>query len=189
MLQKCNKFDIIVVDSKPDCADFRGIYDGLDGDILINPSAGKVRAMLRVHQERPLIICGHGSERGLFNKDWNGMLVDSRMVDMLRKRSCIIGVWCYAGNFADKYGLHGFFTSMFISNMTEALECGFPNATPEDITRENILFSKRLNKLLKENLYMLDGKPLINDWPWLISRKADISKGFVRYNYEAMSVF
>lgn len=189
MLQKCDKFDIIVVDSQPDCADFRGIYDGLDGDILVNPSAGKVRTMLRSHPERPLIITGHGTERGLLNKDWNGFAVDSRMVDMLRKRSCIIGVWCYAGNFADKYGLHGFFTSMFISTVSEALECGFPEANQEDITRENILFSKRLNKLLKENLYMLDGKPLIHDWPWLISRKADISKRFVRYNYEAMSVF
>ena len=189
MLQKCDKFDIIAVDSQPDCADFRGIYDGLDGDILINPSAGKVRTMLRSYPERPLIITGHGTERGLLNKDWNGFTIDSRMVDMLRKRSCIIGVWCYAGNFADKYGLHGFFTSMFISTVSEALECGFPEANQEDITRENILFSKRLNKLLKENLYMLDGKPLIHDWPWLISRKADISKRFVRYNYEAMSVF
>lgn len=188
MLQKCDKFDIIVVDSQPDCADFRGIYDGLDGDILINPSAGKVRTMLRSHPERPLIINGHGTERGLLNKDWNGFVIDSRMVDMLRKRSCIIGVWCYAGNFADKYGLHGFFTSMFISTLSEALECGFPEANQEDITRENILFSKRLNKLLK-GLCMVNGKPLINDWPWLISRKADISKGFVRYNYEAMAVF
>lgn len=188
MLQKCNKFDIIVVESQPDCADFRGIYEGLDGDILINPSKGQVRTMLRSHPERPLIISGHGTERGLLTKDWKGFTVDCREVEMLRKRSCIIGVWCYAGNFADKYGLHGFFTSMFISTMEEALDCGFPNADPEDITRENILFSKRLNKLLK-NLHMVDGKPLINDWPWLISQKADISKGFVRYNYEAMSVF
>ena len=188
MLQKCDKFDIIVVESQPDCADFRGIYEGLDGDILINPSKGQVRTMLRSHPERPLIISGHGTERGLLTKDWKGFTVDCREVEMLRKRSCIIGIWCYAGNFADKYGLHGFFTSMFISTPEEALDCGFPNAEPEDITRENILFSKRLNKLLKD-LHMVDGKPLINDWPWLISQKADISKGFVRYNYEAMSVF
>lgn len=188
MLQHCTKFDIIVVDSQPDCKDFRGIYEGLDGDILINPSKGQIRTMLRAHPERPLIISGHGTESGLLNKDWNGYVVDSRIVDMLRKRSCIIGVWCYAGNFADRYGLHGFFTSMFISTPEEAAECGYPEADPEDITRENRLFSKRLNKLLKE-LYICDGKPMIEDWPRRISRKADISKGFVRYNYEAIAVF
>lgn len=188
MLQHCTKFDIIVVDSQPDCKDFRSIYEGLNGDILINPSKGQIRTMLRAHPERPLIINGHGTESGLLNKDWNGYVVDSRIVDMLRKRSCIIGVWCYAGNFADRYGLHGFFTSMFISTPEEAVECGYPEADPEDITRENQLFSKRLNKLLKE-LYICDGKPMIEDWPRRISRKADISKGFVRYNYEAMAVF
>lgn len=188
MLQHCTKFDIITVESQPDCKNFRGIYGGLDGDILLNPSKGQIRTMLRAHPERPLILSGHGTESGLLNKDWNGYVVDSRMVDMLRKRACIIGVWCYAGNFADRYGLHGFFTSMFISTPEEAADCGFPNAVPEDITNENILFSKRLNKLLKE-LCICDGKPMIEDWPRRISQKANISKGFVRYNYEAMAVF
>lgn len=188
MLQHCTKFDIIVVESQPDCKDFRGIYEGLDGDILINPSKGQVRTMLRAHPERPLIISGHGTESGLLNKDWNGYVVDSRLVDMLRKRSCIVGVWCYAGNFADRYGLHGFFTSMFISTPEEADECGFPEADPMDITRENQLFSKRINKLLKD-LHMCDGRPLLDNWVLELQRKADISKGFVRYNYEAMGIF
>ena len=189
MLQKCDKFDIITVESQPDCQDFRGIYEGLDGDILLNPSKGQVRSMLRAHPERPLIINGHGTENGLLNKDWNGYTIDSRMVDMLRKRSCIIGVWCYAGNFADRYGLHGFFTSMFISTPEEAADCGFPNATPEDITRENKLFAKRLNKLLKNDLYMCDSTPMMRDWLSKLQHKADICKGFVRYNYEAMAVY
>lgn len=188
MLQKCDKFDIITVESKPDCQDFRGIYEGLDGDILLNPSKGQVRSMLRAHPERPLIINGHGTENGLLNKDWNCYTIDSRMVDILRKRSCIIGVWCYAGNFADRYGLHGFFTSMFISTPEEAADCGYPQADPMDITRENQLFSKRINKLCKD-LYMMDGKPLMGDWIRQLQSKADISKGFVRYNYEAMGIF
>lgn len=188
MLQKCDKFDIIAVESKLDCRDFRGIYEGLDGDTLINPSKGQVRSMLRAHPERPLIINGHGTENGLLNKDWNGYVVDSGIVDMLRKRPCIIGVWCYAGNFADKYGLHGFFTSMFISTPDEATDLGFLNAIPEDITNENRLFAKRINKLCKD-LHMLDGKPLMGDWIHQLQSKADISKGFVRFNYEAMAVY
>ena len=188
MLTHATKFNVIHIVSKPDCDDFRGIYEGLDGDILINPSKGQVKSIIRTYSDRPLILIGHGTEDGLLNKDWNGYVVDSNIVDMLRKVPCIIGVWCYAGNFADRYDLHGFFTSMFISTEEEAACHGFLKATPEDIQQENILFSKRLNKLLKV-LCFVDGKPLLGDWMRVLGSKADISKGFVRFNYEAMGVF
>lgn len=187
MLTHPTKFDIVTVESKLDCSDFRHIYDGLDYDILINASKGQIHTMLRAHPERPLIINGHGTEAGLLNKDWNGYVIDSNIVDILRRRSCIIGVWCYAGNFADKYDLHGFFTSMFISTPEEAADFGF-NASPEDITKENIIFSKRLNHLIK-NLCFVDGKPCIDNWPLELQKKADTTKRFVRYNYEALSVY
>lgn len=188
MLTRPTKFNVIHILSKLDCDDFRGIYEGLNGDILINPNKGQVKSLIRTYPNRPLILIGHGTENGLFNKDWNGYVVDSNIVDMLRKIPCIIGVWCYAGNFADRYGLTGFFTSMFISTEEEAACYGFPNVTPEDIKQENILFSKRINKLIK-NLCFIDNKPSLGDWMLELNRKANISKGFVRFNYEAMGVF
>lgn len=188
MLTHETKFNVIHIVSKPDCDDFRGIYEGLNGDILINPGKSMVRSIIRSHPERPLILSGHGTEDGLLNKDWNGYVISSKDVDMLRKVPCIIGVWCYAGNFADRYGLHGFFTSMFISTPKEAADYGFPNTTPEDITRENQLFSKRLNHLCK-SLSFVNGRPSMDNWLFELQRRADISKGFVRFNYEAMGVF
>lgn len=188
MLQRDLIFDVIAVDSKEDCKGFHGIWEGLKCNLLLNPSKGQVRSMLREHPERPLILNGHGTPNGLLNKDWNGYVVDSRVVDMLRKRSCIIGVWCYASEFADKYDLKGFFTSMFISTQEEAVNEGFTHADPDDITKENQIFAKRLNLLCK-NLVFIDGMPGVDNWILELQRKADITKGFVRFNYEAMTVY
>jgi len=188
MLQKDLTFDVITVESHPDCTDFRGIYEGLKCNLLLNPSKGQVRSMLREHPERPLILNGHGTPNGLLNKDWNGYVVDRRVVDILRKRSCIIGVWCYASEFADKYDLKGFFTSMFISTQEEAVNEGFTHADPDDITKENQIFAKRLNRLCKD-LTFIDGRPSFDNWILELQRKADITKGFVRFNYEAMTIY
>lgn len=188
MLQRDLTFDVIAVDSKEDCKDFHAIWDGLRCNILMNPSKGQVRTMLREHPERPLIINGHGTPNGLLNKDWNGYVVDSRLADMLRRRSCIIGVWCHASEFADKYDLKGFFTSMFISTPQEAANEGFIDTNPEDITKENKIFAKRLNGLCKDLCYV-DGRPSMDNWILDLQRKADVTKEFIRFNYEAMSVY
>lgn len=188
MLQSDLTFDVIAVDSKEDCKDFHDIWKGLKCNLLLNPSKGQVRSMLHEHPERPLIINGHGTPNGLLNKDWNGYVVDSRVVDILRKRSCIIGVWCYASEFADKYDLKGFFTSMFISTPQEAAMEGFVHADPEDITKENLIFAKRLNRLCK-GLGFVNDRPCMDNWMYELQHKADITKGFVRFNYEAMSVY
>ena len=52
------------------------------------------------------------------NEKLNSYLIDSEMVHLLRDKE-IIGIWCNASNFAYKYDLKGFFTSMFISNEKE----------------------------------------------------------------------
>lgn len=174
-------FNMIDIISKPDCKDFEGLFANLPGEHLVNPSKGVVRTLLRSHPERPLILCGHGDPGGLYNKDWNGYVIDSNIVDMLRKQQCIIGVWCYASEFADKYGLKGFFTSMFISTEEESIYEQRPG-TAEDITNENKLFCKRLNRCIRENSW-------INDWPRELCRKANIMKPFVRFNYEALAVY
>lgn len=170
--------DVIFISSLPDTEEFRPMFEGLEVNLLVNPSRGQIRQMLRSNFERPLLIFGHGTERGLLTKDLNGYLIDSNMVDMLQKRTSIIGCWCYAGNFADRYGLHGFFTSMFISNINEATELGF-TTDAETITRENLFFSNQVRRLL------VNGTPL-SQWVDILQRECHSDIPFVAYNYEAM---
>lgn len=110
---------IHIDNNSPDAKILSRIYEGLDRITLsYNRSKSNIKRLLRITGDEPVMLLGHGSPQGLFNVSQNGYAVGSECVEWLRGRP-VIGIFCYASDFADKYGLHGFFTSMFISNMTE----------------------------------------------------------------------
>jgi len=76
------------------------------------------------------------------------------MVYLLREKK-LIGIWCHANEFFEKYGLKGFSSSMFISERGEGM-CYEINATQEQIDYSNNLFATELNKCIDdENFYQL----------------------------------
>ena len=86
-----------------------------------------------------IMMLGHGNPYGLFSEpDKNGRycrhIVDSRYAQFLRDKTCI-GIWCYANVFAEKYGLHGLFSGMIISELQEAIDNHIA-ATKEEIDHE-----------------------------------------------------
>ena len=172
--------DFIIIDSKEDCKDFRPIVNGFENStILINPSKSKVRALLK-QSTNDIVLNGHGDEGGLYNKDLNGYVIGSGDLDLLRNRN-VVGIWCFAGNFADRYNLHGFFTSMFISNVEEANYFDF-DTTPDIITSENIYFSTMINELLRKQIPY-------SQWVDILQKNAHIQHPFVRFNYEALAYY
>lgn len=170
---------VIHIISTEDTNDFSEIYAGLDATILINPSTRIAREAI-VDEHDTIVLIGHGTEYGLLNKNLNGYFIDSGWVNLLRNKT-IIGIWCYASNFADKYGLTGFFTSNFISNIDELIECGFQ--TFDDcnniIKNQNQIFASRINQLLCTNT------PPRN-WSTILFDSLNNEERFVYYNYEAM---
>ena len=183
LLDISHGFNMIEIRSKEDCNDFSYIFDGLKGTHLINPTKGQVRKLLKEHLERPLIICGHGDSSGVYNHTWTGYILTSKEVDFLRKLSAIIGVWCYASNFADSYNLKGFFTSMFISNTDEAMDILQTKYSEQEISEENIWFSKKLNELILSGIPMEQWTQILQD------HSINSEKKFVKYNYEALGYF
>ena len=107
-----------------------------------------------------------------------GYVVDRDVVDLLKDRK-MVGIWCYASSFAERYGLQGYFTSMFISNWNEACSLGFPDNTNEDILNEVDLFCEKFNAFLKEGVPM-------EQWVDLLQAGCHKEKDFVRFNYEGM---
>jgi hypothetical protein len=101
-------------------------------------------------------------------------------VNLLRNKT-IIGIWCNASNFADRYDLTGFFTSMFISNTQELIDCGFQtfDNCDEVIRVQNQIFASRINQLLSTNTPS-------RDWATILSDSLDNEERYVYYNYEAM---
>lgn len=171
---------VIHIISSEDTNDFSGIYDGLkNATILINPKKSECKKAIINEKER-IVFIGHGTAWGLLNQRVDGYIVDSKMVQHLRNKD-IIGIWCNASYFGDIYDLTGFFTSMFISNTNELVDCGFQtfDGCDEEIKRQNKLFAMRINQLLSDNTPS-------KEWAMKLYNSLENEEEFVYYNYEAM---
>ena len=170
---------VIYVETMEDTSRLKKIYEGLENvTLLYNPSKEEVIETL-LRDDDPLVMClGHGTTSGLFGTSWMNYVVDRSMVNLLKNRQ-MIGIWCFASSFAERYGLQGYFTSMFISNWDEARSLGFPDNTNEDILNEVDLFCEKINAFLKEGVPM-------EQWVDLLQAGCHKEKDFVRFNYEGM---
>lgn len=127
-----------------------------------------------------LILCGHGFPSGLMSPQSHGdpLIVSERNARFIRAQR-VIGVWCHASSFARSVGLKGFFSSMFISNSTEAAMNNCYKSDGETITREEILFAQRLGKLIASDIPM-------QDWKQKLVEQADMSIDVTRFNYRGL---
>lgn len=88
-----------------------------------------------------IIMMGHGFPGGLFYS-----YIDRDVVYLLREKECVC-IWCNADQFVNKYKLTGFYTGMFISEISEA-DWFKIKATQSDIDNSNEFFAR----LVGENL-------------------------------------
>lgn len=171
---------VVHISTLPDTTALDACYKGIEGlTVLVNPGHSMLKKVLKQNPSETVMFLGHGSQKGLFNSDMNGFINSSKDVYLLRDRT-VIGIWCYASEFADKYGLHGFFTSMFISNMEEALMNNFYDTDESQITRELLLFCDRIHHLVRT-------KTPLSEWVKYLQDRANIFEKFVRFNYEALT--
>lgn len=102
-----------------------------------------------------LLFCGHGLSTGLFNPSkrpfGNMFIFSSEDVKNIKAKN-IIGIWCYAREFSQWNNVKGFFSSMFISNSTEAAICGIHDVPEQSIYNSMTTFCTKVNSLLKNNV-------------------------------------
>ena len=99
-----------------------------------------------------IMMLGHGDSDGLYSVPsspghYPRLLVDSSFVQFLRGRTCI-GIWCYANVFAERYGLHGLFSGMIISDLQEASDNHIVT-TQDEIDEEMVKFTLRLRDCIE----------------------------------------
>ena len=107
-----------------------------------------------------IMMLGHGNQYGLFsrpskNGKYERLLITDKHVQFLRGKVCI-GIWCYANVFAERYGLHGVFSGMIVSELQEAIDNHIV-ATKDEIDYEMELFTIRLKYCLEN--YKLEEIP------------------------------
>lgn len=173
----------IFMNTMEDTDTFAPLFNSLDCTLLTNPTRAEVVKVLGENPTETLMCLGHGSPSGLFAEDWGcGNVIDSSMVHLLKDRE-IIGIWCYASDFARRHNLKGFFTYMFISNLNEARYHGKGmGATDEIVYEENLKFSNALNELITNET------PL-DQWVEKLYENCNHELPFVEYNYSNLSYF
>ena len=174
---------VCLIDSMEDTTLLRQVYEGLDNiKLLVNPSSDKLHQVLLDNPTETLLDMGHGTGWGLLNANLSGYVLNGFDADELLHNRQVIGIWCHASDYAESYNVHGFFTSMFISNESEANYYNYNSHTNEDIFNEVTLFSKRVNKLLKD-------KTPLNEWVEHLRSQADYSKDYVAFNYNGLRYY
>lgn len=135
------------------------------------------------HEGDTILFYGHGNDFGLFYPNrFDFLLLNNENVNKIKAKN-IIGIWCYASNFAKSNELSGFFTNMFISNTFEATINRCYKYT--NIDEQNMLFCCLVGDLLKMDI------PL-KDFPKKLYEMADVDKDdddVKKFNYEGIRYF
>ena len=116
-----------------------------------------------IKESNRVMAMGHGSANGLFSinlfSGWNRLsffAIGDDDADLLRDKDQSIYIWCHANQFVDFHNLKGFYSGMFISEVTEAIFCGLRNINQKIVDESNKVFSEAVGdniELSKEDLY------------------------------------
>lgn len=87
----------------------------------------------------------------------------------------IVAVWCNADQFARAEGLHGLFTGMIVSELSEALLYQV-ETTQEELDRENVKLAMRLRSLL-------DARIPMSEIPKRMLAMDDVHSPLTTFNY------
>lgn len=134
------------------------LYEGLEAKVITKECSNRMMGQF-LHSTSirdRIMLLGNGSERGLYyrkndeEEGFDGIIVGHPQAYQLRRHgSNMIGIWCHAVEFAKAEGLHGLFSGMIISEMSEAEEYGIAT-TLDEIRSSNRTMFCHLRKLIDE---------------------------------------
>lgn len=183
-----------------DTRNLKAIWRDLDAKVIelsskTNVSQEEIDNAL-AEEKDTIIICGHGSDDGCFNPEKinpgeiksiqqlmniDNFAISSRNAHLLKGKK-VIGIWCFAAEFARKHNLEGFYSSMFISNKMEAKLFNVAVRSEDEINNSEIKFCNILNTLLKNET------PL-NQWKETITNNIQADSKVESFNYKGVQYF
>jgi hypothetical protein len=132
----------LVIHPKDKSTEFlKEIYLGKGWTINNDIYGSRKKVIEQIKEHDRIIMMGHGCPSGLFYTP-----IRPDLVYLLRKKECVC-IWCNADKFVLRYGLKGFYTGMFISEVGEARYFNI-DATQEEVDYSNDLFTKAVTKYI-----------------------------------------
>lgn len=139
-----------------------------------------IEAIRNAPMDEMIVFLGHGTSIGLFDtsESIGDYMIDDNDAWVLKGRQNVIGIWCFASDYARYNKLQGFYTGMFISEMKEARMCSV-KATEEDIDAMNTGFASQIGEFLRQGMTVSEME--INLQP-----PATDNKSLVDFNYSRL---
>lgn len=131
------------------------IYKTIPDKKIISGGYSKSELIEQMENYDRIMMMGHGSPMGLFNmglfKESGGYIIDDKFVPLLSNKNNSVFIWCNADKFVEKHKLKGFYSGMFISEVSEAYICGVRNVNQKMVDESNYGFSEILSEVINEN--------------------------------------
>ena len=131
------------------------VYESVKDKTLITGGASKSDLIRLIDEHDRIMMMGHGSPAGLFAvgqfKNVGAYIIDQSMIPYLKQKQNNVYIWCNADKFVDVFGLKGFYSGMFISEVGEANYCGLPGMSQEIVDESNYGFCNIIAKHINED--------------------------------------
>jgi hypothetical protein len=131
------------------------VYAPIENKTVIKGSISKTELMLQIMEHDRVMMMGHGSPAGLFSinkfNNCGAYIIDQQMVPLLKEKNNSVFIWCNADKFVETFGLKGFYSGMFISEVGEATYCGLPGTEQDQIDESNYGFVNIIAKYINDD--------------------------------------
>jgi len=131
------------------------VYKPIENKTVVTGGVSKTELMTLIREHDRVMMMGHGSPAGLFSinkfNNCGAYIIDQQMVPLLKEKKDNVFIWCNADKFVEIFGLEGFYSGMFISEVGEAYYCGLPGTEQDQVDESNYGFVNIIAKYINED--------------------------------------
>ncbi len=145
---------LVIHPNDPSTTFLSKVYENLSDVTLVRGGVEKNELMTMVDSHDQVIMLGHGTPHGLMSVGQfpgRGFVIDDSFAPTLAKKNNSIFVWCNADQYVDWNMLRGFYTGMFVSEVSEAYMMGLRGVGQSDVDESNYAFVDILNQVAHEH--------------------------------------
>ena len=133
------------------------IYAGIPNQTRIQGNRSKEEVLDLIQAHDRVLMMGHGTSLGLLSMGkfqvrscgWSGYIIDEKAVELLHAKKDSLFIWCHADQFVHEFGLKGFFTGMFVSEVGEAVTYGIAGVSQEQVDESNARFAEVVSQCIQ----------------------------------------
>lgn len=117
------------------------VYRKIPNKTIVKGGVNQIQLQRLIESHDRVMMMGHGTEDGLlsvgqfFIEKW--LVINDSSVPFLKTKMNNVFIWCHSDGFVNSHQLNGFYTGMFISEVGEAITCGFTRSASQAIVDES----------------------------------------------------